>query len=119
MKGLRGMFALGLVASSAMACGASSSAAPLRAPPTQSACRITTGVSLSLASGEGGSATSIAAAEDFAVRDRAIFPAPATGWRIVSCDGNGTLIRSADTELHAFQGSDGTWKIDAGHRCAG
>src|SRR5258708_6611161 len=118
MKSLR-MVALGLLASSAMACGASSSAPPVGAPGAQSSCRVTTGVSLSLASSEGGSATPTAAAEDFAVRGRAIFPAPDTGWRIISSDSNGTLMRSSVIELHAFQGPDGTWQIDAGHHCAG
>lgn len=87
---------------------------PATAAPS---CRPGESVALSLASGVGGAASPVAASLAFATRDQSILPVPTSGWRVVRTDTTGVWVRSGGSELHAIQGTDRTWQIDAAHRC--
>lgn len=81
-----------------------------------SPCPSGSGFALSLVSDRGGQPTPVAAASWFA-RHGGLPGIPAHGWRQVSRSGGAAMVQSGAVTLHAIQGPDRTWQVDAGTRC--
>ena len=79
-------------------------------------CTHRTGFELSLASDRGGQPSPVKAATWFAAHG-GVQGIPLGGWLVVGRNRDGTTLRSGSTTLHAVQGSDATWQVDAGSRC--
>jgi len=75
-----------------------------------------TGFSVSLAASTGGKATPEAAAITFVPSSSPALPR--TGWHVTTSDSAGATLVSGSAQLHAVQGTDGTWQIDSGQTCS-
>lgn len=45
------------------------------------------------------------------------FRLPGSGWKVVQQQGPSAKVRSGEYQLHATQGTGGTWRVDNGYRC--
>jgi hypothetical protein len=102
-------------------CGSvSATGSPAHSPSASAAaqpCAKSSGFQLSLASDRGGRAGPVAAALWFA-QHGGVGGVPAHGWRVTSRRAHAAVVTSGSLVLHAQQGSDRTWQIDSGYRCA-
>lgn len=79
-------------------------------------CKSSDGFELSLASSTGGELTPVAAAMWFAAHG-GIPSVPQQGWQVVDRNRHGATLRAGVNQLHAVQGSDGTWQVNSGTTC--
>jgi hypothetical protein len=76
------------------------------------------GFALSLVSDRGGQPTPVRAAKWFA-RHGGVSGIPVAGWREVGREGSSARVASGPVTVHVVQGTDRTWQVDSGQRCAG